>query len=78
MDCIDMVETPLVWGKAEAHRARELYQANQARRQARQAAEKARLDSLRHPQGKKSLLITDILAKVRQTHAAPGGNHRDV
>ncbi len=78
MDCIDMVENGRIWTTADAHRARELYRANQTRRQARQDSEKARLDGLRQPQGKKSLLIADIMAKVRQGHPGSKKENHDV
>lgn len=69
MDCIDLVENGHVWDQKDAHRARDLFRQSEARRAARQAAEKARLDSIRSPGGVKSSLIADIMARAHRANA---------
>ena len=70
MDCIDMLENGHVWDTEDAHRARARFDAAEARRAARQAAEKARLESLRRPAGTKSSLIADIMARAHRANSA--------
>ena len=69
MDCIDMIENGHIWSREDAHRARDAFRAAEARREARQAAEKARLESLRRPSSMKSSLIADIMAKAHRANA---------